>query len=182
MITELAARTYSRLGMVTFSRWAPNLSRTVNPFSTAARVSGFAPPSSAKKKWRGTPMVIPLMSCFSPAALVWDRRGAGGGISGVVSRDNPQHMRRVLHRPGHRTAVVLGPTKGYHSGPAYPSVSGLNPDDAAQGGGSSDRAPGAGTQGTHALTGGHRGAGAAAGATGDMGQDSRDFAPEGREW
>src|SRR5262249_27625532 len=101
-------------------------------------------------------------------AVIWHWRPAGGGVFWVRSGDDLEHGGCVFDGPRHRPAMIEGPAQRHHPIAADPTVGGFEPDDAAVVGRPWDRAAGARAERTHAQTGSHSGARAAAGAPWDM--------------
>ena len=78
--------------------------------------------------------------------VVRNRMGARGRVAGVGAGDQAQEDGRVAHRPGQRTDVVEGPRERHRARPTHAPVGGLEPHDAAAGGGQPDRAPRVGAE------------------------------------
>ena len=74
------------------------------------------------------------------------RRGRSSRVLGVPSRDHLEEQRDIPHGARHGPDMVHGPGQRHRPRPAHPAIGGLEPHDAAAGGGQPDGAAGIGAQ------------------------------------
>jgi len=94
--------------------------------------------------------------------VVGDGFGDGGGIEGVVPRDDAEHGGAVAHGPGEGAYLVEGRGKGYEAVTGDPAVGGFHADDAAEARRLADGTARVGAEGADAESRGNRRGGTAA--------------------